>query len=64
MKDYGREVGRLLRLHGWTFHRAAKGDHELWAAEHSELKITVDGTVRSGNTENGIMKRAKIAHRF
>lgn len=64
MNDYGREVRRILMDHGWHFYRKAKGDHELWAAEHSDLKVTVDRKIKSRHTANGIMKRAKIDHRF
>lgn len=64
MNDYGREVRKILAAHGWYLHRMAKGDHELWAAKHSPLKITDDRTIKSRHTANGIMKRAGIGHRF
>jgi predicted RNA binding protein YcfA (HicA-like mRNA interferase family) len=63
-KGYYRQVCEQLTLHGWGFHRNAKGDHELWSHPDYRHKITVDGVIKSRALANAMMKQAGINHKF
>ena len=64
MPGFEKDVRKILRAHGCTIARQAKGDHELWHSPITDLKITVDNKIKSRHTANGIMKRAGIDHKF
>ena len=46
------------------FHRAGKGDHEIWIDPASGRKITVDGKVRNRALANQILKDAGLEKKF
>ncbi len=64
MPGFERDVRKILRAHGCTISRTAKGDHQLWYSPITGLKITVDMQIKSRHTANVIMKRAGINHKF
>ena len=64
MATYEREVREVLRAHGCRFDRQGKGDHEIWYSPITNRKFTVDDTIRSRHTANGIMKQAGIGKKF
>lgn len=64
MASYEREVKTLLSKNGCYFTRHGKGDHDIWFSPITKLPITVDSKITSRHTDNGIMKRAGIKHRF
>jgi predicted RNA binding protein YcfA (HicA-like mRNA interferase family) len=45
MTNYTREVKRLLKEHGWQFHRQGRGDHEIWIDPATGNKVTVDSNI-------------------
>jgi len=63
-RSFTPEVKRILTKHGCHFHRQGKGDHEIWYSPISKKYFTVDLTIKSRHTANGIMKRAGIDHHF
>ena len=64
MTDYTREIRSRLRNAGWCFHRAGKGDHEIWINPATGTKVTVDGKVRNRALANKILKDAGIGKKF
>ncbi|MDR0527069.1 MAG: type II toxin-antitoxin system HicA family toxin [Spirochaetaceae bacterium] len=64
MAEYEKKVRELLKQHGFTFHHHGKGDHDVWFNEAINVKVTVDGKIKSRHTANQIMKDAGISHHF
>lgn len=64
MATYEGDVRRLLLANGCRFVRSGKGDHEIWYSPKTDRNLTVDGTIKSRHTANGIMKQAGIDHKF
>ena len=62
--SFGPEIKAILKRHGCTFARPAKGDHELWYSPITERKILVDSGTKSRHTANAVMKQAGIDHKF
>lgn len=60
---YGAIV-EVLKKHGCSFDRQAKGDHELWYSPITDRKFTVDRGCKSRHTANAVMKQAGIEHKF
>ena len=64
MAEYEKKVREILKQNGFTFHRRGKGDHDIWVNEPQNIKVTVDGKIKSRHMANQIMKEAKINHLF
>jgi hypothetical protein len=64
MSDYGPAVRKILLEHSCWFHRQGKGDHEIWCSPHTKRPFTVDGTIKSRHTANGILKQAGLPKAF
>lgn len=64
MADYAPEVKRLLRAAGWRFHRAGKGDHEIWIDSATGKSVTIDHKIVSRHTANGVLKQAGLPKEF
>jgi len=64
MAEYEKKVRKVLKNNGWSFHRHGKGDHDIWIDPLTNLKVTVDGKIKSRHTANAIMKETKINHKF
>ncbi len=60
MATYTPKVKRILRKHGFSFHRQGKGDHEIWLNPETKMKATVDGKIKSRHFANRILKNAGI----
>lgn len=63
MEGYEKLVKKILSEHGWIFLRSAKGSHEYWGKEGFK-PVAVPHHCKSRHTENGVMKEAKIDHKF
>ena len=61
---YGREVREILKQYGCYLLRQGHGDHEIWKSPQSQRPFTVDHTIKSRHTANGIMKQAGLPKRF
>ena len=64
MAEYEKIVREILKQNGFVFHRRGRGDHDIWFNESINVKVTVDGKIKSRHMANQIMKEAKIPHRF
>ena len=64
MAEYEKKVREILKQNGYVFHRRGKGDHDIWVNEILNIKVTVDGKIKSRHLANQIMKDAKIQHHF
>ena len=64
MTDFTRQLRRFLADAGFEFHRAAKGDHEIWIDPVTRKRVTVDGKVRNRGLANKILKDAGIGKKF
>ncbi len=62
MNGFEKQVKQLLKQHGWSFHRAGTGSHEIWCK--GRKAVTVNDTCKSRHTANAIMKQAGIDHKF
>jgi predicted RNA binding protein YcfA (HicA-like mRNA interferase family) len=58
--DWDKPLKRLLRKHGWRFHRAAAGSHEIWRHPDRPHPVTVPNGTRSRHTANAVLKQAGI----
>jgi predicted RNA binding protein YcfA (HicA-like mRNA interferase family) len=64
MAEYEKKVREILKRNGFTFHHHGKGDHDIWLNESFNIKVTVDGKIKSRHMANQIMKEAGIDHHF
>jgi hypothetical protein len=64
VQGFGKALKALLREHGCSFVRHAKGDHEIWFSPITNLNVTVDTGCKSRHTANAVLKQAGIDHRF
>ena len=64
MVAFERDVRRVLAEHGCMFVRRGKGDHDIWESPINGRRFVVDGTIKSRQTANAIMKQAGIEYRF
>ena len=58
------QLRTILRNHGCTLARQAKGSHEIWYSPITKIPVTISVTVNSRHTANGILKQAGIDKRF
>ncbi len=65
MNDYAPAVRRILRENGFELMpKRGKGDHEIWRHVTTGKKVSVDGTIKSRHTANGILKQAGLKKAF
>ena len=64
MAEYEKIVPDELALHGCTFVRHCKGDHDIWYSPTTRYHFTVAGKIKSRHTANAIMKQSGLARRF
>jgi len=64
VNDFAPAVRRILSENGWEFSRRGRGDHDIWRHPGTGRKVTVDGTIRSRHTANGVLKQAGLAKAF
>ncbi|MYI68156.1 MAG: type II toxin-antitoxin system HicA family toxin [Boseongicola sp. SB0673_bin_14] len=67
MKEYGREVRRLLKSAGWSRARSgSKASHEIWQGKvsGSRRSVSVPVKIKSRHTANAILKSAGLGKRF
>ncbi len=64
MNDFGPEVRRLLKAAGFEFHRAGKGDHQIWKSQTSGRVVTVDTKIKSRHSANATLKQAGLPKSF
>ncbi|MDR2208329.1 MAG: type II toxin-antitoxin system HicA family toxin [Azoarcus sp.] len=57
---YYAQLCAILRNHGCTLTRQAKGSHEIWYSPITKIPVTISVTVSSRHTANGILKQAGI----
>lgn len=54
----------MLRQNGFAFWRSGRGDHEIWRHEGTGRKVSVDRTIKSRHTANGVLKQAGLPKAF
>jgi predicted RNA binding protein YcfA (HicA-like mRNA interferase family) len=64
MAEYEKKVREVLKQHGFAFHHHGRGDHDVWFKVSSNIKVTVDGKIKSRHMANQIMKEAGIDYHF
>jgi predicted RNA binding protein YcfA (HicA-like mRNA interferase family) len=64
VKGYGKAVRDILSENGCWFVRHGKGDHDIWESPISGNRFTVDHTILSRHTANGILKEAGLEKAF
>ena len=64
MADYEKKVRQVLKDNGCSFVRHGKGDHDIWYSPITNTNVTVDSTIKSRHTANGIMKQSGINYKF
>jgi predicted RNA binding protein YcfA (HicA-like mRNA interferase family) len=64
MADYYCDVIKLLREAGYEFKRQGRGDHEIWWHPKTGIRVTVDRSLKSKSTANGILKEAGLPKAF
>ena len=64
MAEYEKKVREILKQHGFKFHHHGRGDHDVWYGESSNIKVTVDGKIKSRHMANLILKEAGINYHF
>jgi predicted RNA binding protein YcfA (HicA-like mRNA interferase family) len=61
---FDRELRDILRRHGCTFDRHAKGSHELWFSPISMRSFVVPSGIKSRHTANEVLKQAGLTKSF
>jgi predicted RNA binding protein YcfA (HicA-like mRNA interferase family) len=64
MAEYEKKVREVLKQHGFVFHHHGRGDHDVWFKASVNIKVTVDGKIKSRHMANQIMKEAGIDYHF
>lgn len=60
VQGYTKILKEILRLNGWAYSRAGKGDHEVWTNLDRSKPIVVDNKIMSRHTTNAVLKQAGI----
>lgn len=63
MNGFEKALKKILKKHGWSFLRQAKGSHEYWS-KCGYNPVTVPHLCKSRHTANAILIEAKIDHKF
>ena len=64
MAEYEKKVREILKQHGFVFHHHGRGEHDVWSKTATNIKVTVDGKIKSRHMANQIMKEAGIEYHF
>ena len=64
MAEFEKTVREILRLHGCTFVRRGKGDHDIWHSPINNRNFPIDSVIKSRHTANAIMKQSGIDYKF
>jgi predicted RNA binding protein YcfA (HicA-like mRNA interferase family) len=64
MAEYEKKVREVLKRYGFVFHHHGRGDHDVWFKAAVNIKVTVDGKIKSRHMANQIMKEAGINYHF
>lgn len=63
VQGFAKQLKSVLQANGWAFHRAGKGDHEIWM-KPGHRPIVIDNGMMSRHTANAVLKQAKIKAKF
>ena len=64
MRDYTRQVKKILSENGFSFERRGKGDHDIWYNPDTKKSVSVDGEIKLRTSANELLKDAGIGKRF
>ncbi|MCL1997558.1 MAG: type II toxin-antitoxin system HicA family toxin [Turicibacter sp.] len=64
MADYTKPLRDILGKNGWKFCRHGKGSHDVWIDPNTNQTVSVPIKIKSKQTANSILKRAKITQKF
>ena len=64
MNDFAPALKAILKANGCEFRRQGRGDHEIWWSPITKRSFTVDGSIKSRHTANGILKDAGLPKAF
>ncbi|WP_293810401.1 type II toxin-antitoxin system HicA family toxin [uncultured Bosea sp.] len=64
MNNFAPSVRKLLAEAGYERLRSGKGDHEIWHHSESGKRVSVDSSIKSRHTANGILKQAGLPKAF
>jgi hypothetical protein len=64
MAEYEKRVREQLDIHGCSFKRHGKGDHDVWFSPLNNHTFPVDSEIKSRHMANKIMKQAGIDYHF
>ena len=64
VRDFTPQIKKILRENGCHFDRQGKGDHEIWFSPINGARFTVDGSIKSRHTANGVLKQAGLDKKF
>lgn len=64
MADFAPELKKKLAEAGCEFVRHGRGDHDIWCSPINGRCFTVDGTIKSRHTANGVLKQAGLPKAF
>jgi hypothetical protein len=60
MAEYEKKVREILKENGEHFECRVKGDHDVWHNAFTNIRVIVDGKIKSRHTANGILKACGI----
>jgi predicted RNA binding protein YcfA (HicA-like mRNA interferase family) len=63
MSDLYRQVTAVLKQHGYSLYRQAKGSHEYWCKDGKDC-VSVPANLKSRHTANSILKAARIRQKI
>ncbi|HEV2416541.1 MAG TPA: type II toxin-antitoxin system HicA family toxin [Terriglobia bacterium] len=64
MASYTPKLKEVLRIHGCSFDRPGRGDHEIWYSPITHRRFPVDHDIKSRHTANAVLKQAGIPKQF
>ncbi len=63
MSGIYQQVISILKQHGYSLYRQAKGSHEYWCKDGKNC-VSVPCTIKSRHTANSIFKQAGIKYKI
>jgi predicted RNA binding protein YcfA (HicA-like mRNA interferase family) len=63
MTEFYKQVIAILKKHGYSLYRQAKGSHEFWCKDGKDC-VSVPVTMKSRHTANSILKDAGIKQKL
>jgi hypothetical protein len=64
MATYTPKLKEILLVHGCTFDRPGRGDHEIRYSPITDRRFPVDHKILSRHTANAVLKQAGIPKQF